>query len=156
MSACCCRRPSRVGLEGSGHVKAEARSIEPPVCSLPTAITARYSISISSKQGCLSPDPWKAVPIDRLPARDRRPDVPVRIRRSMSSHLSGKPKHIEKRRTGTRDEKVRSFHAPTFDGEDAVFSAVTALLQRWVSDILRPFRNTRQAINIDNSYSKNR
>src|SRR4029079_7499294 len=117
MSVCRCRRPSRGGLKG--YVKAEARSIEPPVCSLPTATTAGFSIFVFAKQGCLSPDPWEAGPGERPLARDRRPDVRVRIRRSMSSHLSRKPKQIEKHRTGTRGEKARSFHTPTLNGEDA-------------------------------------
>src|SRR6187551_3365055 len=113
MSACRCHRPPRVWLKGSCYVKAEARPVEQPACSLPTATTARYSISISSKQGCLSPDPWKAGLTDRPLARDRRPDARVRIRRSMSSHLLRKPARTEKHHTGTRGVKVRSFDTPT-------------------------------------------
>ena len=117
--------PSSVqsGLERDGHVKAEARSNEPPVCSPPTATTARYSISISSKQGCLSPDPWKAGSSERPLARDRRPDVRVRIRRSMSSHLFRKPKRIEKHRTGNsrRESSVISYSHSRW-GRRRVFS----------------------------------
>src|SRR3954449_6214068 len=92
------------------------------------AATGRYSISISSKQGCLPPLLWEAGSSERPLARDQHPDVRVRTRRLMSSHQSRKARRIKRHRTWTRDEKVRSFHTPTLAGEDAVLANVAATL----------------------------
>ena len=110
---------------GTGRVcvKAEVRSNEARVCLPPTGTTARYSISKSSKQDCLSPVPGKAQPGERPLARDRRLRARVPTRR-LVSHRCRQAKRTEKHRIETGDEKILSFHTSVLHGNDARFAGV--------------------------------